>query len=175
MKHLNLSFLACAIVFCTCIVSIHANPERRRIFYFNSLEHGEENFIEYLDNTYIGFNYLQRDSLKDSLDVGNTYLLKITYSFGEEVDSCFTSYNFIANDYQEDGFWTYANNGILEEPTGFYGFYNIDHDEIINYEDYPDLTEEEMLAFDILSGLHFCIKTTGIICITIEIFKYTND
>ena len=43
-------------------------------FYFNSLEHGEENFIEYLDNTYIGFNYLQRDSLKDSLDVGNTYV-----------------------------------------------------------------------------------------------------
>ena len=32
-----------------------------------------------------------------------------------------------------------------------------------------------MLTFDILSGLHFCIKTTGIICITIEIFKYTND
>ena len=151
------------------------DPDRERIFYFNSLEHGEESFVSYLDETYIGDAYLHRDSIYfPTLIPGRTYLLKVTYDYNN-VDSCFVNYNYIPESYEIDGFWTYANSGTLAEPNGFYGFYNIDHDQIINYDEYPDASEEDLFYLETLAGFHFKIVLSNVICIKIEIYEYFDQ
>ena len=132
----NLIMRKLTIFFLLMIITMGSFAGRNRIFYFDSSEHGGEDFYVFYDETYLGSNYLNRDTAYfPTLIPGKVYLLKVTTDY-TDVDSCFVSYDYVSESYEIDGFWIYANTGSLVEPSGMYGFYNINHDAVINYGDY---------------------------------------
>ena len=168
----------CFLLFCSFFMTMNSfadNPDRIRIFYFNSDEIPDHSFLVYNDETYIGSDYLHRDSIYfPTLIPGKTYLLKVTCNY-TDIDSCFVSYDYVSQSYEIDGFWTYANTGSLVEPSGMYGFYNTDHDDIINYEDYPDPTYEELEFLNLISGFYFHYVSSYVSTIKIEIYEYLDE
>lgn len=103
------------VLFCSILFVIHCyadDPDRQLIFYFDSYEHGEISFVEYLEELYLGSDCMHRtDSAFQNLIPGKTYLLKVTTNY-TNVDSCFVSYNYVSESYEIDGFWIYANTGF---------------------------------------------------------------
>jgi|GEM_PF-3075393 len=136
-----------------------------------------ESFFEYYDETYVDLGnsliYNQTDSIY-GLVPGETCILKVTYD--NSTDSCFTVYNYIPESYQEDGFWTYENKGILASPDGFYGIYNIELDNPLPYDEGDESESEPDEGFftwiSMCNGPHFVIGMTGLSYIKIEILAY---
>ena len=134
-------------------------------------------WIEYNDEIYYPLN--RPDSVENYnqlyLTPGETYKIRLYRgSLGAlDVDSCYAVYDYVAESYEEDGFWTYANNGSLVEPSGEYGFYNIQESIGFDWEDYPDYTEEELIGIEIQSNMHFRIATSIIpLYFKVQILEY---
>lgn len=134
--------------------------------------------FEYLDQSFVRLldmsSYQQgQDS---ALNIGETYILKISYGnpYSPLVDSCFIAYDYIPVPYEEDGFWTYANNGQLIAPDNHMGICNIEKDdEGYDPEDYPDEDPEFYTFMGIKSSTHFFIDTLGLSSyFKIEILAY---
>ena len=73
------------------------NPERQLIYYFDTSDHNEENWIYYNDQILFDETYLLTEgtpSISDTLEIGHTYLFKVTYTIAglDVIDSCFTTY-----------------------------------------------------------------------------------
>ena len=164
--------------------SIYADVDRTRIYYFDTSDHNEENWIYYNDQLIFDEAYLSETGttrLTDSLEIGQTYLFKVTYSQGifETVDSCFTTYTcnmhltdpeeiYLRDLYGEYDYGTFVMDGM------FCGFHNIYEDIPYDEEEFEfgDYTEEEIHGMTALRGTYFFMDCTTITHVRIEIFKY---
>lgn len=81
--------------------------------------------------------------------------------------------DYVPLPYEEDGFWTYANNGQLIAPDNHMGICNIERVDAYDPEDYPDEDPEFYTYMGIKSGTHFFIDTLGLSSyFKIEILAY---
>jgi len=167
--------IACIIVFLACIVNVKAECQWVKIYEYESTDLSD--FVECNDETILPMmDPIHGDSLYQILTNGVTYKVKVYSNYSDIYDSCFAVYDYVPESYEIDGFWTYANNGCLASPDGYFGIYNIlcspNGSEPIDWENYPDYSEEEMVGLWAQSGMHFSICTTGIFHVKIEIYDF---
>ena len=135
-----------------------------RLFFYDFCQ-----VFEYYDQTIVDLSGYQ-EYLQDSLNIGETYMLKA--SWGTHADSCLATYDYIPESYELDGFWTYANNGNLMSPDGYMGIYNIEETDYYCPEDYPDAEEDELIWHMLSAGTHFLLNNTGALIIRVEIYAW---
>jgi len=161
---------------------IYADVDRTRIYYFDTSDHNEENWIYYNDQLIFDDTYLLSEgspsilSVLDTLDLDKTYLFKVSYTIAdyEYVDSCFTTYtcNMHLTDpeeiYGEYDYGTFVMDGM------FCGFHNIYEDIPYDEEEFEfgDYTEEEIQGMIALRGTYFFMDCTSVTHVRIEIFVY---
>lgn len=174
MKHSK--FFACVILFFTCVVNIKAEYKWVKIYDYETDNY--ENVVEYHDQTYLPLSEDSANLMMNFLNPGETYILKVFYGNSGilNIDSCYTAYNYIPESYQEDGFWTYANYGILADPSGYYGIYNIALTEPLPIEwgEDSEYSEEEAMGIIVQSDKYFIIEETGLTYLRFEIYAYRD-
>jgi hypothetical protein len=143
------------------------------VYVFDTSEMGS--IFDYSDESYVDLMNTMQSYQVDStneLIPGETYKLRITYD--NTIDSCYAIYDFVPESYELDGFWTYANTGLIVSPDDFYGIYNIQLDPpyLYNLEEYPDEEPDFYTWLGISSGTYFKIGLTGLSHIRIEIQVY---
>lgn len=172
-------FFACVILFFTCVVNIKAEYKWVSIFDYTCNDPGY--LLEFNDQTYIPLTQLTATELCEltHLSQGETCILKVYYDSYGLCDSCFTTYNYIPESYEYDGFWYYEDQGSLIAPDWYYGLCNINSNGLtpIDEEDYPDYTEEELEMLSVQSGRHFFIDATGFTYLRIQVlaWRYVNE
>ncbi len=173
--------IACIIVFLACIVNVKAEYQWVKIYEYESTDPSD--FVECNDETILPMVEPLIDPIAEDtiflyreLTNGVTYKVKVYSNYSDICDSCFAVYDYVPESYEIDGFWTYANNGCLVSPDGYYGIYNMycsqNGSEPIDWEDYPDYSEEELAGLWAQSGMHFTICTTGIFHVKIEVYDF---
>ena len=146
------------------------------VYVFDTSEMGS--IFDYSDESYVDLMNTMQSYQVDStneLIPGETYKLRITYD--NTIDSCYAIYDFVPESYELDGFWTYANTGLIVSPDDFYGIYNIQLDPpyLYNLEEYPDEEPDFYTWLGISSGTYFKIGLTGLSHIRIEIQVYKEE
>ena len=176
-------FFACVILFFTCSVSNYAQLHLKRIFSFETdFITGYEQYIEYNDQYILPMDftvlryYLELGNHDSTLIPGETCMLKIYYDpiDTECVDSCFTTYNYVPESYEYDGFWIEADAGSIVVPGGNFGLYNIAEDVPYDVEDYPDLSDEEYQGIHALHGPCILSDDAFGTYLKVEIYVYRN-
>ena len=181
MRHLR--FIACAIVFCACVVKGNARiaycHTANSVIYCDQLVVPADNFVEN-DTSYInGIMEVSTHAinLSDYLTEGETYRVKVTHYIGN--DDTPLSYNIYATyacdldlGSEELELLDYIDYGSLADEDGN-GLHNIAGSIPYNEDDIMgDYEQDEYAAMIYQYGLHFI--TTDVIDtrpITIEVYR----
>ena len=172
---------------CACFISFFActlNGQASTPLWCFEVHYPGEDFIRYNDgalisesslyyNNPIWFEETDNRRILDDLIPGQTYKLKVTYGSGYSItsDSCYVTFTYGDEVYDEEGTLIYVDTGTLASPDGLYGFYNVRDNADFTPEDYPDYDEDEYNIVYLLSQFHFYISAPAFDYIVIEIFR----
>ena len=172
--------MVCMIMFFASVLKSSAEWRWEVVYEYMCYE--STDWVEYNDEVYLPMQHPEsdRDELRNQIIPGETCIMKIYTGnpLNPYIDSCYAIYDYIPESYEIDGFWTYANNGSLIEPGGEYGICNINGATPIDWEEYPDYSEEEMNGIIVQSDMFFYMATSAVpsyIKIEILAYRYVDE